>query len=76
MNARATFSRGQNVVVYVPMAAKRQLASASRPTGKQASKQTSTRSKVKVAANARTGAVKAGSKANTRSSRVRMASAR
>ena len=75
-NARATFSRGQNVVVYVPMAAKRQLASASRPTGKQASKQTSTRSKVKVAANARTGAVKAGSKANTRSSRVRMASAR
>jgi len=75
-NARATFSRGQNVVVYVPMATKRQLASASRPTGKQASKQTSPRSKVKVAANARTGSVKAGSKASTRNSRVRVASAR
>ena len=76
-NARAAFSRGQNVVVYVPMAAKRQLASASKPSGpsgKQVSKAKA--APTRVATNART-SVKANNKATTRAnSRVRMASAR
>lgn len=75
-NARATFSRGQNVVVYVPAAAKRQLASVAKSTGKQASNKTASR-KTKVASSARTSTVKSGSKAPNRgNSRVRVASAR
>jgi membrane-bound lytic murein transglycosylase D len=77
-NARASFARGQNVVVYVPVAAKRQLASAS--TGKSAGGKTvASKARVapsnRVASNARGNTVKA--KASTRgNSRVRMASAR
>lgn len=72
--ARATFARGQSVVVYVPSGSKRQLASAGRSSGKQAIKQASAR-KVKVASSARANSAKG--KANTRANnRVRMASAR
>lgn len=72
--ARATFARGQSVVVYVPSASKRQLASASRSSGKQASRQPNAR-KVKVASSARASSAKG--KANGRAnSKVRMASAR
>ncbi|MBU0916030.1 transglycosylase SLT domain-containing protein [Aquabacterium parvum] len=71
---RATFARGQSIVVYVPSTSKRQLASASRSSGKQASKQANAR-KVKVASSARASSAKG--KANGRAnSKVRMASAR
>jgi len=64
-SARASFARGQNVVVYVPTG-KRQLASSNK-----AGKRTST--KVKLASTGRSS--KTG-RASGRSSKVRMASAR
>ncbi len=74
-HARATFARGQSVVVYVPTG-KRQLASGSKPSGKRVVAKATSASKVKVASNNRTGARAKGGKANTRSSKVRVASAR
>ncbi len=80
-NTRAAFSRGQNIVVYVPMATKRQLASTSRSASKQASSKpvvskTKVAASTRVVANARNSS-KANNKATIRTSnRVRMASAR
>jgi membrane-bound lytic murein transglycosylase D len=72
--ARASFSRGQNVVVYVPSASKRQLASSGKKGSKLAQASASSR-KVKVASNARSAGAK-GSKSTARNSKVRVASAR
>jgi len=76
-SARASFARGQNVVVYVP-AGKRQMASANKKaSGKRVAAKSSS-SKVKVASNARAGARASnkGGKASGRNARVRVASAR
>ena len=76
-HARAAFARGQSVVVYVPTGS-RQLASGSKPSGKRVVAKATSASKIKVASNSRTGARTSakGGKANTRSSKVRVASAR
>lgn len=75
-HARATFARGQSVVIYVP-AGKRQLASGSKQAGQRvATKAKSAAGKVKVASSSRTGARSKGGKVNTRGSKVRVASAR
>jgi len=74
-SARASFTRGQNVVVFVPTGGKRQLASAGGKVGKQAQATANAR-KVKLASSARTNPTKGNSKASARNGKVRVASAR
>ncbi len=78
--ARASFARGQSVVVYVPAKATRALASSSRGAGGKAVAKAKTGRSIKVASAARVSPTKArgGSKAkaNNRNARIRVASAR